>query len=103
MPNASPVDAGNADVPQPEMATRGPAVTKQVEPTKQVYGVALTKLIKKVKKIEKTAKSCRAKRRARMVVSDDEDDLEDPSKHGWMIAKIDQDPDISLVQDDVEN
>ncbi|GJU81880.1 xylulose kinase-1 [Tanacetum coccineum] len=45
--------------------------------TKQVYGVAYTKLIKKVKKLEKTAKSSQARRRTRIVISNDEDDLED--------------------------
>ncbi|GJT99558.1 hypothetical protein Tco_1109897 [Tanacetum coccineum] len=32
-----------------------------------------------------------------VVVSDDEESLEDPSKHGRKIIKIDQDPSISLV------
>ncbi|GJU94346.1 hypothetical protein Tco_1319102, partial [Tanacetum coccineum] len=54
--------------------------------TKQIYGAAYTRLIKKVKKLEKTAKSSQARRRARIVVSDDEDDLEDPSKQGRKIA-----------------
>ncbi|GKB06020.1 hypothetical protein Tco_0834253 [Tanacetum coccineum] len=40
--------------------------------------------------------------KARIVVSDDEEDLEDPSKQGRKIAKIDEDPNISLVQHDVE-
>ncbi|GJS01453.1 hypothetical protein Tco_0317961 [Tanacetum coccineum] len=70
--------------------------------TKQVYGAAYTKLIMKVKKLEKTVKSSQAKRRARVVILDDEDDLEDPSKQGRKIADIDQDPDITLVQHDAE-
>ncbi|GJS10309.1 hypothetical protein Tco_0367105 [Tanacetum coccineum] len=70
--------------------------------TKQIYGAAYTKLIKKVKKLEKIVKSNQARRRARIVVSDDEDDLEDPSKQGRKIAEIDQDPGISLVQHDAE-
>nr|GEX68003.1 hypothetical protein [Tanacetum cinerariifolium] len=70
--------------------------------TKQIYNAADTKLIKKVKKLEKTAKSSKAKRRARIVVSDDEDDLEDPSKQGRKITEIDQDPSISLVQHDAK-
>ncbi|GKB92593.1 hypothetical protein Tco_0964865 [Tanacetum coccineum] len=37
---------------------------------------------------------------ARVVVSDNEEELEDPSKQGRKIAKIDQDPSISLVQDE---
>ncbi|GJV24103.1 hypothetical protein Tco_1376798 [Tanacetum coccineum] len=70
--------------------------------TKQIYGAAYTRLIKKVKKLEKIAKSSQARRRARIVVSDDEDDLEDPSKQGKKIAAIDQDPDILLIQHDAE-
>ncbi|GKA18003.1 hypothetical protein Tco_0697840 [Tanacetum coccineum] len=53
--------------------------------TKKVYGAAYTKLIKKVKKLEKTVKSNQARRRAKIVVSDDEEDLEDSSKQGRMI------------------
>ncbi|GKC06171.1 hypothetical protein Tco_0997781 [Tanacetum coccineum] len=68
--------------------------------TKKVYGDALTKLIKKVKKLEKIVKSSQARRKARVVVSDNEEELEDPSKQGRKIAKIDQDPSISLVQDE---
>ncbi|GJV45080.1 hypothetical protein Tco_1429616, partial [Tanacetum coccineum] len=64
--------------------------------TKQIYGAAYTRLIKKVKRLEKIVKSSQARRRARIVVSDDEDDLEDPSKQGRKIAEIDQDFDILL-------
>ncbi|GJT12227.1 hypothetical protein Tco_0859269 [Tanacetum coccineum] len=70
--------------------------------TKQIYGAAYTRLIKKVKKLEKTVKYSQARRRARIIIFDDEDDLEDPSKQGRKIAKIDQDLDISLVQHDAE-
>ncbi|GJX50310.1 hypothetical protein Tco_0277155 [Tanacetum coccineum] len=73
-----------------------------LQQTKLTYGVAYTKLIKKVKKLENKVKSSQAKRRARIIVSDDEDDLEDPSKQGRKIAEIDQDPAISLVQHDAE-
>ncbi|GJV32860.1 hypothetical protein Tco_1393260 [Tanacetum coccineum] len=64
---------------------------------------AYTKLIKKVKKLKNKVKSSQARRRARIIVSDDEDDLEDPFKQGRKIAEIDQDPAISLVQHDAEN
>ncbi|GJT44933.1 hypothetical protein Tco_0953648 [Tanacetum coccineum] len=47
-------------------------------------------------------KSSQARRRTRIVVSDNEDDLDDPSKQGRKIGEIDQDPDISLVQHDAE-
>ncbi|GJU34091.1 hypothetical protein Tco_1182445 [Tanacetum coccineum] len=70
--------------------------------TKDIYGAACTKLIKEVKYLEKIDKSSQARRRARIVVSDNEDDLEDPSKQGRKIAEIDHDPNISLVQYDVE-
>ncbi|GKB57191.1 hypothetical protein Tco_0913377, partial [Tanacetum coccineum] len=70
--------------------------------TKQIHGAAYTRLIQKVKKLEKIVKSNQARRRARIVVFDDEDDLEDPSKQGRKIAEIDQDPSISLVQQDEE-
>ncbi|GJR40682.1 putative ribonuclease H-like domain-containing protein [Tanacetum coccineum] len=70
--------------------------------TKLTYGAAYTKLIKKVKKLENKVKSSQAKRRARIIIFDDEDDLEDLSKQGRKITKIDQDPVISLVQHDAE-
>ncbi|GKE45575.1 hypothetical protein Tco_1472859 [Tanacetum coccineum] len=63
-------------------------------------GTALTKLIKKEKKLEQTVKSTQARRRIRIVVSDDEDGLEDPSKQGRKITETNQDPSISLVQDE---
>ncbi|GJS25465.1 retrovirus-related pol polyprotein from transposon TNT 1-94 [Tanacetum coccineum] len=65
--------------------------------TKKVYGAAYTKLIMKVKKLEKIVKSNQARRRAKIVVSDDEEDLEDSSKQGRMIEEIDQDAGITLV------
>ncbi|GJR42698.1 hypothetical protein Tco_1310801 [Tanacetum coccineum] len=70
--------------------------------TKLTYGAAYTKLIKKVKKLENKVKSNQARRRAKIVVSDNEEDLEDPSKQGRKISKIDQDSTISLVQHDAE-
>ncbi|GKC60844.1 hypothetical protein Tco_1088442 [Tanacetum coccineum] len=50
-----------------------------------------------VKKLEKTLKSNQARRRAKIVVSDDEEDLEDSSKQGRMIEEIDQDAGVTLV------
>ncbi|GKD14317.1 hypothetical protein Tco_1198724 [Tanacetum coccineum] len=64
--------------------------------TKLTYCATYTKLIKKVKKLENKVKSSQTRRRAGIIISDDEDDLEDPSKQGRKIAKIDQDPAISL-------
>ncbi|GJW61310.1 hypothetical protein Tco_0110645 [Tanacetum coccineum] len=70
---------------------------EELAQTKQTYSTALTKLIKKVKKLEQTIKLAQARRRFRIVVSDDEEGLEDPSKQGRKITEIDQDPSISLV------
>ncbi|GJW05661.1 hypothetical protein Tco_1568084 [Tanacetum coccineum] len=68
--------------------------------TKKVYSCALTKFILRVKKLEKTVKTTKAKRRARIIVLEDEEDLEDPSNQGRKIAQIDKEPSISLVQDE---
>ncbi|GJV39385.1 hypothetical protein Tco_1417825 [Tanacetum coccineum] len=55
-----------------------------------------------VKKLEQTIKTSQARRRAKIIVSDDEEDSEDSSKQGRKIDEIDQDPDITLVQHDAE-
>ncbi|GJY42733.1 hypothetical protein Tco_0430946 [Tanacetum coccineum] len=66
--------------------------------TKQTYGTALTKLIKKVKKLEQTMKTSQSRRRTRVVLSDEEEVSEDPSKQGRsLIEELDLDADISLV------
>ncbi|GJS51950.1 hypothetical protein Tco_0625312 [Tanacetum coccineum] len=65
--------------------------------TKQVYGAAYTKLIMKVKKLEKTVKTSQARKREKIVVLDDEEDLEDSSKQGRIIEEIDQDAGVTLV------
>ncbi|GJV03047.1 hypothetical protein Tco_0736279 [Tanacetum coccineum] len=56
----------------------------------------------KVKQLEQTIKTSQARRRAKIIVSEDEEDLEDSSKQGRKIDEIDQDPDITLVQHDAE-
>ncbi|GJY42300.1 hypothetical protein Tco_0429570 [Tanacetum coccineum] len=55
-------------------------------------------LILRVKKLEKNVKTCKARRRARIVILEDEDAVEDSSKQGRKISNIDTDPTISLVQ-----
>ncbi|GJZ86404.1 hypothetical protein Tco_0658014 [Tanacetum coccineum] len=65
--------------------------------TKLTYGTAYTKLIMKVKKLENRIKSSKARRRVRLIVSEDEDDIEDPSKQGRRIAQLDEDEGITLV------
>nr|GEW53032.1 hypothetical protein [Tanacetum cinerariifolium] len=59
--------------------------------TKQVYGSAYTKLIIKVKRLEKTVKTSKARRKANIVVSDDEEEFEDPSKQGRREAHSQED------------
>ncbi|GJR67859.1 putative ribonuclease H-like domain-containing protein [Tanacetum coccineum] len=79
-----------------KLSDRVVALETDLTQTKKIYGAAFTKLIKKVKTLEKTVKSSQARRKARIVVSDDKEDLEDPSKQGRKIADIDEDPNISL-------
>ncbi|GJZ15703.1 hypothetical protein Tco_0551380 [Tanacetum coccineum] len=68
--------------------------------TLQELMVFYTTLSKKVESLETDLNQ--ARRRARIVVFDAEDDLEDSCKQGRKIAEIDQDPGISLVQHDAE-
>ncbi|GKG33633.1 hypothetical protein Tco_0433792, partial [Tanacetum coccineum] len=56
----------------------------------------------RVKKLKHKDKSRQPRRRARVVISDTEEDLEDPSKQRGRIAKIDQNPSISLILLDQE-
>ncbi|GJX63319.1 hypothetical protein Tco_0296219 [Tanacetum coccineum] len=56
------------------------SLESDLKQTKLTYGAAYTKLIIKVKKLENRIKSSKARRRVRLIVSEDEDDLEDPSK-----------------------
>nr|GEW76485.1 putative ribonuclease H-like domain-containing protein [Tanacetum cinerariifolium] len=70
----------------------------ELKQTKQTYGAAFTKLIKRVKKLEQTDKTNQARRRAKIMVSDDEEEDEDTSKHGRsLIEEMDLDARISLV------
>ncbi|GKE18025.1 hypothetical protein Tco_1425602, partial [Tanacetum coccineum] len=62
--------------------------------TKQTYSSAFTKLIFRIKKLESKVKTGRARKRARVVLSDDEED--DSSKQG----RIDEDPNTHFHQDD---
>ncbi|GKF56423.1 hypothetical protein Tco_0166763 [Tanacetum coccineum] len=63
--------------------------------TKHTYSSdAFTKLILRIKKLEATVKTGKARKRARVVLSEDEED--DSSKHG----RIDEDPNTYFSQDD---
>ncbi|GJX84542.1 hypothetical protein Tco_0335316 [Tanacetum coccineum] len=91
----------NVPLPQGISAGGSPSKLESLEEvlkqTKQVYGAAYTKLITKVKKLEKIVKTRQARRRAKIMVSDDKEELEDSSKQGRMIEEIDQDVGVTLV------
>ncbi|GJT17555.1 hypothetical protein Tco_0876261 [Tanacetum coccineum] len=73
---------------------------KDLQQTKKTYSTALTKLVLRIKKLEYKLKSGKARRKAKIVLSDDEEIAEDSSKQGRKISQIDEDPMISLVQDE---
>ncbi|GKA06911.1 hypothetical protein Tco_0686135 [Tanacetum coccineum] len=52
----------------------------ELQQTKTTYSIAITKLILRVKKLEQKVKTTKSRRKARIVLSNDEEDLEDPSK-----------------------
>ncbi|GJW53254.1 hypothetical protein Tco_0097339 [Tanacetum coccineum] len=62
--------------------------------TKQTYSAAFTKLILRIKKLESKVKTGKARKRARVVLSEDEED--DSSKQG----RIDEDLNTYFAQDD---
>ncbi|GKC98858.1 hypothetical protein Tco_1169133 [Tanacetum coccineum] len=72
------------------------SLESDLKQTKLTYGAAYSKLIMKVKKLKNRIKSSKAKRRVKLVVSEDEDDLEDPSKQGRKIDQLDEDEGITL-------
>ncbi|GJY96896.1 hypothetical protein Tco_0513806 [Tanacetum coccineum] len=71
-----------------------------LQQTKKTYSTALTKLVLRVKKLEYKLKSGKAMRKAKIVLSDDEQIAADSSKQGRKISQIDEDPTISLAQDE---
>ncbi|GJR64661.1 putative ribonuclease H-like domain-containing protein [Tanacetum coccineum] len=79
-----------------QLSTKVASLEQDLKQTKKVYGNA--KLIMRVKKLEHKVKSRQPRKRARVVISDTEEDLEDPSKQGRRIAEIDQNPSISLIK-----
>ncbi|GJX31382.1 hypothetical protein Tco_0241237, partial [Tanacetum coccineum] len=74
----------------------------EVLKTKKTYSTALTKLVLRVKKLEYKLKSGKARRKAKIVLSDDEEIAEDSSKQRRKISQINEDPTVSLVQDEEE-
>ncbi|GJU34327.1 hypothetical protein Tco_1182681 [Tanacetum coccineum] len=81
-----------------KLSDRVQALETNLQQTKKVYSTAFTKLIMKVKRLKKIVKSSESRRRAKIVMLDDENVAEDPSKKGRsMIEEIDLDARISLV------
>ncbi|GKC61970.1 hypothetical protein Tco_1089568 [Tanacetum coccineum] len=72
------------------------SLESDLKQTKLTYDAAYSKVIMKVKKLENIIKSSKARKRVRLVISEDEDDLEDPSKQGRKIAQLDKDKGITL-------
>ncbi|GKF33539.1 hypothetical protein Tco_0106739 [Tanacetum coccineum] len=56
------------------------SLESELKQTKQTYSTTLLKLIKRVKKLEQTIKTSQARRRAKVVISNAEEDEEDPYK-----------------------
>ncbi|GKF57846.1 hypothetical protein Tco_0171383, partial [Tanacetum coccineum] len=70
-----------------QLSTKVTSLEHELKQTKKVYGNAYTKLIMRVKKLEHRVKSWQP-RRAREVISDTKEDLEDPSKQIQEDAEI---------------
>ncbi|GJW13770.1 hypothetical protein Tco_0017903 [Tanacetum coccineum] len=69
-----------------KLLTRVTSLETELKKTKEVHGKALTKLVKKVKRLEDKLKSTNERKKAKMVISDEEEELvsEDSSKQGRM-------------------
>ncbi|GJW19828.1 hypothetical protein Tco_0027264 [Tanacetum coccineum] len=99
-PETSPSRITSSPSLSPQHTPKVEGLESKLKQTKQTYSTALTKLILRVNKLEQIMKARKSRRRARVVESDDEEGLEDPSKQGRKNTEIDQDPSISLVQDE---
>ncbi|GJW23084.1 hypothetical protein Tco_0033706 [Tanacetum coccineum] len=88
-PQATQIPQTQTSMPYDSPLSRVDKVTTleiELTQTKKVYGKAITKLVKMVKHLEDKLKSTTVKRKARMVISDKEEDLvsKSPSKQGRM-------------------
>ncbi|GJS96045.1 hypothetical protein Tco_0803013 [Tanacetum coccineum] len=77
-----------------QLSERIGVLEDDLKKTKQTYSSAFTKLILRIKKLESKVKNGKARKRARVVLSEDEED--DSSKQG----RIDEDPNTYFAQDD---
>ncbi|GJZ85998.1 retrovirus-related pol polyprotein from transposon TNT 1-94 [Tanacetum coccineum] len=71
---------GNTISVVPSLSNKVQSLETELKETKQTYNSALIQLTRKVKKLEKIVKASKSRRRVREVESDNEEDLEDPSK-----------------------
>ncbi|GJX57856.1 hypothetical protein Tco_0287753 [Tanacetum coccineum] len=78
------------------------SLEQDLKQTKQVYGKAIKKLVNKVKHLEDRLKSTKARRKAKLVISDEEEDLvlEDTSKQGRMSNTKYEEAEYDLDQTD---
>ncbi|GKF72943.1 hypothetical protein Tco_0219275 [Tanacetum coccineum] len=69
-----------------KLVARVTSLETELKKTKEVHGKALTKLMKKVKRLEDQLKSTNERKKAKIVISDEEEELvsEDSSKQGRM-------------------
>ncbi|GKG33313.1 hypothetical protein Tco_0433472 [Tanacetum coccineum] len=81
------------------MNNRIDGLEKDLQQTKKTYSTALTQLVLRVKKLEYKLMSDKARRKARIVLSNNEEIVEDSFNQGRKISQIDEDPTISLVQE----
>ncbi|GKC01152.1 hypothetical protein Tco_0987288 [Tanacetum coccineum] len=86
-----------------KLSDRIDVLEHDLKKTKKTYSAALTKLFLKMKKLEKQVTTGKARRRAKIILSEDEDVVEDSSKQGRKISDIDEDPNIFLAQDNEVN
>ncbi|GJR53686.1 hypothetical protein Tco_1404207 [Tanacetum coccineum] len=77
-----------------KLSERIKVLEDDLKKTKQTYSSAFTKLILMIKKLESKVKTGKTRKRARIVLSEDEED--DSSKHG----RIDEDLNTYFAQDD---
>ncbi|GJS79328.1 ribonuclease H-like domain-containing protein [Tanacetum coccineum] len=83
-----------------KLSDRVVSMEEDLKQTNKAYSTAFTKLVLKVRKLEQQVRSGKARKRARIVLSEDGDAAEDPSKQGRKITQIDINPTIYLVEDE---
>ncbi|GJU93604.1 hypothetical protein Tco_1318360, partial [Tanacetum coccineum] len=78
------------------------SLESELKQTKETYNTTLTKLILRVKKLEKQVQTTNSKRKTRIVLSEDENAVEDPSNQGRIIEEYDYVSEESRkVQDEI--